>query len=870
MKRTFNQILRMGIVLGFVAGWLVAAPRPAEAASSVTMKVRTGLDGWVRPGAWLPIDVELANDGADVDAEVVVDVGTGSASFGNGTAPFRTIYLADANLPRHSHKLIHLAVPYDNRASELSVRLVQGKDTLIEQKVTSSPLETNQLLVAVLSEHSQQAIQGFSSSASADQRAIVAIWLDASTFPDRPEQLGSADVVVLDSFPTADLSDAQRRALQDWVSQGGTLIAVGGGDWRRTLSPLPAGLLPVEVSSDGPADASEALARFAGLARGPESNVNLSQSAVRDGRAIMSAGSSPLIVVANRGLGRVAFVAADPMADPLVSWSGTSRLWHAILAEALPSDEMLVPLRGKPVGQDMAFLSQLGLALSNFPSLEPPSLHTLAILLVGYVLLIGVVSYVVLGILRRRELGWITVPAIAVAFTVGAYSVARYARGDAVVVSSVSLVRLDSQGSGAAISAVGAFAPGDADYQLSIDSPALPLRLPTTNYAPLAGNASNPEDIALGMTIHEGDQRQLLDISAAAPWALRGVWLRHTIPDVGKIDAVLRPEGRRLRGTVTNRTRFTLEDSVVLAGDSYVHLGTLPVGGSAQVDLNLQSIALANVKGGQNIYQVYSALPVSAGTGSASFTSLRAERNFARKQPIFTTWAQAPPTLGGKGSTPLYFVGWTNERLVPIRQGDQPVAGPALDLITQPLDLDLTGAYDVGPGLMSGHVVEATGAPPSYNGPNALRLDRGAVTLEFLAPTPAHLDTLGFDVSILGPVVRGSSPFKAEVFDWTNGSWTTLDSSAIKPDDGLASQPPRTIADGRVVVVPQPAPVVGGSQFGTAQAIAVSNAGGYVISLDGPTRDRYVSPTGLVRLRISSVDGSLSLGSASLVARGAP
>lgn len=857
----------MGIVLGFVVGLLGAAPRPTAAASSVTMKVSAGLGGWVRPGAWLPIDVELANEGPDVDAQVAVDVGTGSGS--NGTAAFRTIYLADASLPRHSHKLIHLTVPYDSRASDLSVRLVQGDDTLIEEKVTSSPLETNQLLVAILSEHSQQALQAFGSSANVNERVVVPIWLDASTFPDRPEQLGSAEVVLLDSFPTADLTDAQRRALQDWVAQGGTLIAVGGGDWRRTLSPLPVDLLPVEVSSDESADVSDALARFAGLADGPANSVHISQSVVRDGRAITSAGSTPLIVVADRGLGRVAYVAADPMADPLASWNGASRLWHAILAEALPPGETLMPFRGQPVDQRVAFMSQLVYALSNFPSLEPPSLRTLAILLVGYVLLIGVVSHVVLGILRRRELGWITVPLIALAFTIGAYSIARLARGDAVVVSSVSLVRLDPKGPAVALSAVGAFAPGDADYRLAIDSPALPLRLPAANYAPTAGSPSNPRDVALGMRIREGDQRQLLDISAAAPWALRGVWLRHAIPDTGKIDAVLRAEGQHLRGTVTNRTRFTLEDSVILAGDSYVHLGTLPVGGSAQVDLNLQSITFRGLKGGQNIYQAYSAMPVSLRAGGASVADRRAERDYALKQPIFTTWTQASPVLGGKGPAPLYFVGWTNERLVPITQGDHPVAGPALDLITQPLELDLTGSYDVGPGLIPGRIVEATGAPPSYNGPNVIRLDRGAVTLEFLAPTPSHLETLGVNVGTLDPVVRGSSPFKAEVFDWTNGTWHAIDDSAIRLDSGRAPGLPPALAAGSVIAAPS-APTATPISFGATQVTAISSGGEYVITLDGPDLERYVAPTGLVRLQISSGGGSLSLVSPSLIVRGAP
>src|SRR5581483_1709635 len=214
---------------------------------------------------------------------------------------------------------------------------------------------------------------------------------------------------------------------------------------------------------------------------------------------------------------------------------------------------------------------------------------------------------------------------------------------------------------------------------------------------------------------------------------------------------------------------------------------------------------------------------------------------------------------------------WTNQRLVPIAQADHPAPGPALDLITQPLELNLTGSYDVGPGLIPGHVVDATGAPLAYNGPNAIRLDRGSMTLEFLAPTPSHLETLAFNVGVQGPLVRGTMPFQADVFDWTNGTWHRLDSSAIRPDSTLSSLPPQNVAGGRgAVVAAPPAPAVGGSQFGVTQAISVAGGGQYVIAVDGPDRDQYVAPTGLVRLRISSENGSLSVGSASLIARGSP
>ncbi|HVC34958.1 MAG TPA: hypothetical protein VNL16_15710 [Chloroflexota bacterium] len=862
----FWRILRLIWTLGCAIGLATALAPAATAASPVTMKVTPGLDGWTRPGDWLPLNVDLTNDGADLDAQIVVDAGTGASLYGKGPSSYRTEYVASASLPRHSHKLVQLSVPFDSRSQNVTVKLVDKKDTLAQQTVAPTLLETNQLLVGILSAQPRTAARGLGSLATGRRRAVVPVWLDADSFPGRPEMLGSLDLLIVDDFPTADLSDAQRQTIAEWVAQGGTLVAVGGGDWRRTLSPLPNGLLPVALTADGPSDASEALARFASLTAGPTGPLDLSQATLRDGQALAASGSLPLVVVADRGLGRVAYVAADLMADPLASWSEVGQLWQAVFAEALPAGGALTGQPNQQGDPRLPFLSQLSNALSNFPSLDPPSLDTLAWLLIGYILLIGVVSYVALGRLRRRDLGWITVPVIAIAFTVGTYGIAQRARGSDLIASTVSLVRLVPGGPASAVSAIGTFAPGNADDQLTIDSPSLPLTLPSPYSGGMGGGSAGPQADPLGMTIQEGDHQQSIALSSAAPWALRGVWLRHAVDNAGQIDAVLRPEGQHLRGTVTNHTRFALADCIVLAGDSVVHLGVLPVGSSAKVDLDLSVNGAPNLNGPKGIFQVYNFQSTNQGAGAAR------DPNAARKQPVFVAWAQAPASIGGRGSPPIYFAGWSDQRLVPTSRESQPVPGPALDLITQPLSLDLTGAFDVGPGLIPGRILDVSGASPVFTGPTGLNLDRDAVALEFSAPPPDRLQSLGFHVATFNNTIQGSVPFAAAVFDWSTGTWQPVTPSSIKHSTPTSIPPSRPVQGGPIAVpVPPPfMPAVGGSQVSVARAVAVSAGGEYDISLGDLPGTRYVSPTGAVRLRLSSPDGSVPISSVSLIATGTP
>src|SRR5205085_750981 len=95
----------------------------------------------------------------------------------------------------------------------------------------------------------------------------VAAFASTRGFPANPLLLAPYAVVVLDQVDTAGLSGAQLQALRDFVGLGGTLLVTGGADWRRTLAPLPADLLPMAAQSTATVSL-QPLAELAGTAPG--------------------------------------------------------------------------------------------------------------------------------------------------------------------------------------------------------------------------------------------------------------------------------------------------------------------------------------------------------------------------------------------------------------------------------------------------------------------------------------------------------------------------------------------------------------------------------------------------------------------------
>src|SRR5690606_39342700 len=85
---------------------------------------------------------------------------------------------------------------------------------------------------------------------------------------------------------------------------------------------------------------------------------------------------------------------------------------------------------------------QVGYALMNMPSLDLPSLRLLAPLLLVYILVVGPFNYLVLRWQRRLELGWVTIPAITLLFSIAAYRIGYQLRGGDVIINQISTIEL--------------------------------------------------------------------------------------------------------------------------------------------------------------------------------------------------------------------------------------------------------------------------------------------------------------------------------------------------------------------------------------------------------------------------------------------
>jgi hypothetical protein len=560
VKRAVKCTTYMALAAVVFLTWVC---RPAGGqADGPTMVVTAGFDGYCRHGDggdWCAVYAVLSNEGRDVEGELRV---VAAAAAG---AP--TVYARRVVLPARSRKAYFLYYPsaeYGSR-SRLAVQLVAGDTVLSSEQAAVTWLDEGDRLYGVASSN-PSALNFLSDVAPPGGRAAVA-HLSLETLPPDPLGWQGLDVLVLNDVDTAGLSGEQRRALETWVAHGGHLVVGGGAGAARTVAKV-ADLLPVAVGSTRLADDLRALGERMGasIAAGPYA---VAEAGLRDGEVLVEQGGLILWARRTLGMGRVDFVAFDAGLNPFVRWNDNIRLWKWFVGTEAAGARRFAVRNGYRARE----------AINAVPGLELPSmLHILAFMLV-YTLLVGPVNYLVLRKLDRRELAWLTVPALALGFTAMAYVAGFQIRGGTAIVHRLAVVYVPQGSSvGSASEVVGLFSPRRTSYDVWVET----AGVREISDAALGRSARQPLHVvaeASGATV----TGLRVDVGGIQSFVAEGY------VDVPAVDADLRMVGSgsgdlRVKGTLRNGG-VVLKGAVVVVGDEEQMLGDLEAGEGASIDL---------------------------------------------------------------------------------------------------------------------------------------------------------------------------------------------------------------------------------------------------------------------------------------------
>jgi hypothetical protein len=775
----------VGLILLLLTGF---SPPYQELPSLITLAVDAGFDGNFRENQWLPVYVQAANDGADVEGSLVVRPATSD----NGVT---NTYSVPISLPQGSRKAVFLYITANSFANQIRVELINNDGIVVAAEGANlRSIQARDQLFVVVSGSAVGTVD-LTGVHDAGYAGYQATWT-VSNIPDHPSSLESVNLLLFSDIDTGTLSTAQRTAITEWVTQGGHLVVTGGTNWQATAAGL-ADLLPLSPSSSQTVDDLTPLSDWLRIGDSLSGQSVIAAGAVEPGaQVLVSAGEFPLLIRRTLGNGTIDYLAADPNTQPLRGWSGLTDLWLTLASttDAQPS-----------WSHGINDWSAATTSVNILPGVNLlPDILPLCGFLAVYIALIGPLNYFVLNRLNRRELAWLTIPLLIIVFSALAWVVGFNLRGNEVTVSRLTLVQSWPDSDSAHVQQLlGLLSPRRSQYSLSVSDGSF-LRP-----VPQAGQSSFlSSNIQASTNIQQSEIFQAVDFPVDASFI--AAFNADAVIEKPAVSgrATMAYEGvegaQVMRGSVRNDTDYTLQNPVILVrGQSYHLSEPLEPGGVADFDITLSGEGIATPSSiasaagaftsvfsrtyqyqvganqtvkdvmGENLFQgrSYFSLP---GTASPE------QQEFYRRQVFLSSFVYEPyEDATGRGDA-AYLAAWTDH--VPLDMTLEGANWKSVDTTLYLIQLEVehivpTQLTRIAPDRYTWFVAERAGLTDV--GPGTLSLQPGDEVVFRFTPLPDAVLKQVTELSVI--MDRGSSSRRnipIGLWDWEAEDWEVIDVTA--------------------------------------------------------------------------------------------
>jgi hypothetical protein len=528
------------------------APSRQDQSNQIALLVTAGFDGGFRENQWMPIYINVTNNGSDVEGELVVRPETSNGSVTNR-------YSMPISLPQSSRKTAFLYVTAESFASEVRVELIDTDGTVraVTPANLRSLLPRDQLHVVI----SQSPAGSIDLTGIHDSGYVgfQANWR-VENIPDQAAALESVNTIAFSDVDTGTLTSPQQRAIADWVGQGGHLIITGGQNWRETAAGLMT-VLPLIPDGSVTANNLTPIADWLRLTGDDLSHQSILATGALHAEAFpLVKDTEEHVLLARRtfGAGTVDYLAADPNSLPLRGWGGLTELWLTLATT----------LGARPSwSYGFQDWERANSAANILPGVDVlPDVLPLCGFLGVYIGLIGPLNYVVLNRINRREWAWVTIPSFVILFSVLAWILGFNLRGNEVTLSRISVVQSWQAAERAKKDTlISLLSPRRAQYTLSTTEAGFLSPIPSISAQQgslFAGSAPTSTHIQQGEVFRAVEFP--IDSSYIAAFHSRTT---HPKPAVsGRASLAYDPVNRTqiFRGSVSNNTDFTIYNPVIL------------------------------------------------------------------------------------------------------------------------------------------------------------------------------------------------------------------------------------------------------------------------------------------------------------------
>ena len=567
------------IMLAIVMGQLTQLDVQAAVDDEIKIDMKVGFDKFYKIGYTTPVYFEIENKLRDINGELQIEMPNQSDSI--------TIYAMNVSLPKDSTKKFVMNVPMNVFNTKLNVNLAEGKNVVSTKAFRVDPgSNAETYAIGILSDDfdsvkyiNKMTVKGVGNFGTKNIR------LDENSFPEDIDALKTFNVIVINNFDTSKLSKPQYEALKKWVYNGGVMVIGTGPSQNKTLAIFKDDFIAGEVGEVRTVRTTS-LHKMAESKTVEAMSISASDISMRESMPIIKDGDLTLLQKIEKGKGVIGVASFDFGMEPLSTWIGNSTFADKAIASILPQYYLgEVYQKGRMMYDNVYAIDN---ALRNIPELPLPKTSHMVFLYIAYILLTAPVSYFILKRLDKRELMWITVPVLSIAFSGAVYVSGIGTRLTEPITNVISLVDIDNSGTIAPKIYAGVFTPQKDSLRVEAgeDFNIRPLMLNNGYYRGSAANENSSKRIDSKVIV---SPKTVLEFYRSGVWSMKTLTMETDEVLAGKLESNLNYAKGAFTGTIKNTSGFDLDECYIITPNQYADAGPVKNGETKQIDIKPSS-----------------------------------------------------------------------------------------------------------------------------------------------------------------------------------------------------------------------------------------------------------------------------------------
>lgn len=440
--------------------FLIGNIKNVQAAEEEKIKISYtyGFESAYKWGTLVPVTIEIDNNLKNIDGELQIEIPVQNNNNGGMTNSDNvSVYYQNINLPINTKKKVTLNIPVSRNITTLNMNVVEDKNILFTKELSlGDALNPGDLIIGTLSDdfNSVSYINKISVNVVNNGKGLAAgkrtfntklVKLDENLLPEDVNVLKQINVIIINNFDTSKLSKTKYETLKKWVEKGGLLLIGTGPSYNKTLSIFKDNFISGEIGTVSSVDTKEL---YKLLDKNSTNSMKLDalNISIKDAEAIIKEGDKALVQRIAKGNGAVSIAAFDFGLSPLTDWQANSNFGEVLIEKSLPDYYKDANTLDRMMYEGSADSYNISYGLGNIPELPVPKASNLIIIFFIYVLVVAPVNYYILKKKDKRELMWVTVPALSVIFAAVVYFSGSTTRVTKPVANVLSVIQIDEKG----------------------------------------------------------------------------------------------------------------------------------------------------------------------------------------------------------------------------------------------------------------------------------------------------------------------------------------------------------------------------------------------------------------------------------------